>query len=404
MENVPKNSADNRLSHFEEELYENVPMAGSNKFNGIKKGILGAALAGLVAVSVFSGCSKNITTTTPTPQIGRPVDSSQNTGQTITDIYYSQARSAILQDVPDLADAKYKSALDYTAQRMVVLNKSGLSTEQIRQPLKNWLQANINWDLKGERLIPFNEKDLDFIPETLFRPNATFDLATNKSETSAWTVDTFEKSTSLMIREHDNIWKQINDPTWVNNQLDLLEGWSSSSVAYEGIRETFPVYAKAVRTKGTDIDKKHWALYMKGRDDARFLESGEEIRKYAAQTRILAVGGKALIEIWGFKPSDLIRRSDGTRVIAGHGDLAVYESPELGAEFTSNPAIYGTPLNRRGYLGVLPNIEGVAIQGTGGTQPEIAAMWLEVPVTQLGQDGKMYFYGNAAVAKQYGHN
>ncbi|MBI3412592.1 MAG: hypothetical protein HY051_00740 [Candidatus Aenigmarchaeota archaeon] len=342
--------------------------------------------------------------------------SSSQPRETIVDIYYSQVRSALVQDVPELADPAYRSALDYTTQRMVDMKKVyRLSLEQVRVPIAKWVQFNVDIDKRGERLVAFTQ-DIDFIPDTLFRSNATFDLKTNNktsginpitkqfdSSLARTSSDRFVLNTNTIIKEHDQIWKQVNDPGWVDEQLDLLEGWSASSVAYEGIEASFPAYAKAIRTKGTHVDKKHWALYMKGRDDARFLESGEEIRKYAAQTRILAVGGVAQIEIWGFKPSDLIRRPDGTRVLAGHGDLAVYMSPELEEEFKKNPELYGTMLDRNGYLGTLPSMEGVAIQGTSKTQPEIAAMWLEVPVNQLGNGGRFYIYGNETVAKQYGH-
>lgn len=363
--------------------------------------IVGVAAAGIVVGSMLltngSGREATNTQASPPAQSG----SSQTTSQlTASEIYYSQVRASLLQDVPDLAN--YKSALDYTTQRMVDLKSFyGLSLEQTRAPIAKWVQANITWDKKGERLVPFSE-EIDFMPDTLFLQHATADPNTDqKTETidqstlsmTEKAIQKFTLNTETVINEHDTIWRDVKDAKIVEEAFEYLEGLSQPGVTYEGVSASFPPYVKAIREKGTFADKAHWTLHVKGRKNAP-----DEIRQHVGLSYILSVGGKAQIERWGFQ-----KRTEKP-YYAEHGDLAVVMSPELKKYLESDPSTFGHLLDPE-YLGILPSREGVEAQGNLGTNNgfKIVAMWRELPSKQLGVLNRIFIYGDEATAIANGH-
>ncbi len=392
MINLQKNSSNSHLSPLEQELYENVPETESGRIKKIKKGLLSATAAGILAVSILSGCSGQKTSNiAPTPQI-RPVATPT---QTVVDNYYSQARSAILQAVPDLADVKYKSALDYTAQRVVDMkNVYGLSLEQVRSPMTKWVQANIDWDKKGERLVPFNERT-DFIQDSLIFNNVTTDRSRDIGATQSIknVADRFGFNIDWMIQEHDTSWHDVKDPKSVKEAFEYLDALAQPGVLYEGVGASFSPYVKAIQEKGTFEDKAHWTLYVKGRKNAP-----DEIRQRVGLAYILSIGGDAQIENWGFQ-----KRTEKP-YSPEHGDLAVRMSPELRQYVESDPNTFGHLLDGK-YLGILPSKEGVEIQGTLGTNNgwKIVAMWREQPIKTLGEPSRTFIYGNEATAIANGH-
>ncbi len=303
-------------------------------------------------------------------------------------LYRSNAQAAILQSVPELAN--YKSALDYTTQRLTDMkNVYNIGLEQAIVPVSKWVKANIDWDKKSERLVPFSE-EIDFMPDTLFG-SISFDPETNNTPKST-KMDAFEQNTSVMIDEHSNIWKEVNDTAKMDQYFTWLREVPIGH--YEGVEMSFPPYVKAIQEKGTISDKQHWALYMKGIRQAGWLGS-EERRKEAGLTYILAVGGKAQIEYWGFQGLD-----GGSGV--GHGDLAVFLSPQLKQYLESDLSTFGHLLDPD-YLSILPSGEGAQFQGTSGRWPKVAAMWREQPVNGRTQ-ARVYIYGDEATARKYGHN
>ncbi|MBI3412598.1 MAG: hypothetical protein HY051_00770 [Candidatus Aenigmarchaeota archaeon] len=305
--------------------------------------------------------------------------------------------ASLLQDVPELAN--YQSALDYTSQRMVDMeNVYGLSLDQVRAPVAKWVQANIDWDKKGERSVAFSE-EIDFIPNDLIFKNVTTDRSRDigAAQSIKNVADRFIFNTEWMMQEHDNTWREVNDPKIVEKAFEYLEALAQPGVLYEGVGASFPPYVKAIREKGTFEDKAHWSLYVKGRKNAP-----DEIRQHVGLGYILSVGGDAKIEIWGF--GNYTDKSGKTRSGDGHGDLAVAMSPELRKYIESDPATFGHLLDTE-YLGILPSREGVEAQGTLGTNNGVkfVVIWRELPSKRLGTPNRTFIYGDEAIARANGH-
>ncbi len=391
-----------------QELYDHTaaPVVDWALDNKLASTVTAVAIAGAITAGVFlstGGIARNVNRTQSTPAAGQ-ISSSQS-GQTASEIYYSQVRSAIMQDVPDFANPAYKSALDYTAQRMVDLktirdqakNRGvdyGTTFEQIRQPLAKWVQANIDWDKKGERLIPLSEAN-DFIPESLFYQDVTTD---RNAAMDGSVVQTLRHNTDWIVQEHGTSWHDVNDPKIVKEASEYLEWLAQPGVLYEGVGASFPPYVKAIREKGTFADKGNWTLYVKGRKNAP-----DEIRKYVGLGYILSAGGDAQIEIWGF--GNYTDKSGKIRSGDQHGDLAVAMSSQLRQYIESDPSTFGHLLDTK-YLGILPSREGVEAQGNMGTGSVVKfiAMWRELPSKRLGTPNRTFIYGDEATAIANGHN
>src|SRR3989338_9938262 len=81
------------------------------------------------------------------PSIGRSIDSGSqsagNSDQTMTDVYYSQIRTSLLQDIPEFVN--YQDTLDYTARRIADERVNGVEWNQYRNTLEKWARTNITW-------------------------------------------------------------------------------------------------------------------------------------------------------------------------------------------------------------------------------------------------------------------
>ncbi len=331
---------------------------------------LGTVASAIALAATLSGALPRSRPEINLPSISRPVDSSQNTGQTIVDAYYAQARSAILQDVPDLADAKYKSALDYTAQRMTDMkNVYGLSLDEVRAPVAKWVQANVDWDNKGERLVPLSEKDLDFIPDTLLMVNFSLTPGVERVNT--------ETLVDQMIAQHDQIWAELRDPAKMENYLneaDIVTIWWTKQEATK--------YKSAIRQHGTFADKAHWALV--GKAYARPIKNEEITRNEQPLAYVLAVGGQAQIA----QNHTVTLSTGGSR---GDRQLAIRISKQLQDAINADPATYGHPIDS-GYLQPnLPNRESVdkTLEVSGGK--------IAMPVVYRGAPDRGNTYGKNTI-------
>ncbi|MBI4177456.1 MAG: hypothetical protein HY516_03750 [Candidatus Aenigmarchaeota archaeon] len=366
------------------------------------KNLLIAALTAGVVVSSITGCARNkpVNTPTPTPTptpAGRSADSSQNSGQTVVDTYYTQARSAILQDVPALADPAYKSALDYTAQRIVDMkNVYGLSLDQVRAPITKWVQANVDWDKKGERLIAFNEKDLDFIPLNLTTENVNYDKATrqkNRDTATPARINGTKIPYAAMLSDnidsimagHDQIWAELQNPAKMEeylDQADIVNIWWAEQEAVE--------YKSAIRQHGTFADKAHWALV--GKAYTKPMDNEELTRNEQPLAYALAVGGDTQIA-YNFT---VTLSTNGSR---GDRQLAIRISKQLQDAINADPTTYGHPIDSRYLQPNLPNRESVdkVLEVSGGK--------IAMPVVYRGNGSKItWLVGDEPTARKYNLN
>ncbi|MBI2085305.1 MAG: hypothetical protein HYT71_02210 [Candidatus Aenigmarchaeota archaeon] len=340
------------------------------------------------------------------PSIGRSVDTqSQGTGQTstgssdktVTDVYYTQTRSYLTQELPEISN--YTSALNYATQRIVdfknaqdearkrgASNGHGIITDfdRLKTSVVKWTKANIEWDKKGERLVPFSEYT-DFLPDALF--NNYSSVNRDHEDLTLKANDALEKHIAEMVTQHDQIWAELQDPAKMReylDQADIVNIWWTEQEAAK--------YKSAIRQQGTFADKAHWALvgrawtYPKGNEE---IARNEQPLAY-----VLAVGGQAQI---AYNVNDLSR---------GDRQLAIRISRQLEDEFANDPGYYGQPIDH-GYLQPnLPNRQAVdALEQVSGGKlspsplRKTVLVFREDPLS-TNKDRRTYLVGDAEIARK----
>ncbi|MBI3412588.1 MAG: hypothetical protein HY051_00720 [Candidatus Aenigmarchaeota archaeon] len=326
------------------------------------------AAAGTIAAATLLSPSGSAREAVNANTDSRPavVQTASSQSQTASEIYYSQVRASLLQDVPELAN--YQRALEYTIQRMVdkknvyemtisrgvnpnEAHMVGGKFEQIKQPLVKWLRANIEWDKRGERLIPFTE-ETDFIPNAMFGGNLTANPEANdisnvmkKTGIKNPSAAAFTSYVDELIAKHDQIWAELQDPAKLEeylNQADIVNFWWTKQEAAK--------YKSAIRQHGTFEDKAHWALV--GKAYAKPMGNEELTRNEQPLAYILAVGGGAQIS-YNFT---VTLSTGGSR---GDRQLAIRISKQLQDAINADPATYGHPIDSEYLQPNLPNRESV---------------------------------------------
>ncbi|MBI3412602.1 MAG: hypothetical protein HY051_00790 [Candidatus Aenigmarchaeota archaeon] len=279
------------------QLYEHtLGWAGGHK---LASSAMAVTLAGAITVGTLlsSGGSAREAVNANTDSRPAVVQTASSQSQTASEIYYSQVRASLLQDVPELAN--YQSALDYTAQRMVDMrNVYGLSLDEVRSPVAKWVQANIDWDRKGERLVGLSE-GTDLIPDAMLQGNFTANqnandltVAMKKRGIDNQHLAALSSYVDELIAEHDQIWNDINDPQKLEMYLDTVDG----EIPLPFTAEIAVRYESAIRTSGTLRDKQSWGLLGRLLHIQRPEGSNEELRRNEQYlSSLLAVGGDGKI-------------------------------------------------------------------------------------------------------------
>jgi hypothetical protein len=357
----------------------------------------------LITFVVFVAACENMQSGSP-GQTG----SSQTVGQTASEIYYSQVRASLLQDVPELARSEYISALNYTAQRMTDLNKDyGLSLSQIRAPITKWIQANIDWDKRGERLVPL-AKSSGFLSDSLFW-NSNFSL-TGKEPTTVYLSFQENPSKALeyhideMIEQHYQIWADIHDPEKLEIYLDHADAeipvWWAETEATK--------YKAAIRQHGTYEDKAHWALVGRAGDYAAGKFNEELARNEIPLAMILAIGGDAEIAT-NIQVKELPAPS-GTDprsryVTRGDRQLAIRISPELEKYIRDNPDEFGTPIDSDYLQPNLPNRQSVdALDNVSKGDVKMMLVFRQGSYPTIAGNNRTWLIGDAELSKRIGSN
>ena len=247
--------------------------------------------------------------------------------------------------------ANYKSALDYTAQRIVDMkNVYNLSFDQVRAPVEKWVQANITWDKEGQRLIPFIE-DIDYIPNSMFMQNFTTNHKVDTYPVGDY-AEQFSAYVDELMSEHDQVWVDIQDATKMAQYLKVSDGISSGgSLTPKDITTT---YENAILQHGTFSDIAEYALVGRAWSySVSDPDSNEELaRNEYPLSMILAVGGKAQIAYNIAVTPDKKWSSDR--------QLALGISSQLNDYLHNHPELYGHPIDS-GYLQpAIPSFEAVA--------------------------------------------
>ncbi|MBI1972243.1 MAG: hypothetical protein HYS53_02990 [Candidatus Aenigmarchaeota archaeon] len=375
--------------------------------------VVGAAAAGAIAAGVVlssGGLTRPVVNTVSQPISTAVSQTTGQTGETAVDIYYSQVRASLLQDVPDFANPAYKTALDYTTQRMVDLKtirdqaKSrgvdyGVTYEQIKQPLAKWVQANIDWDKKGERLVLLKDNP-NFVSPKLISENETLDPETmerNGEMAASARLNNqkvpqekiFAANIDSIIAGHDQIWADIHDPKKMEEYLKL-----SAAITYVPYENRYmEKHKKAIVEQGTFEDIAHYALV--GRAWKYGFENEEITRNEFPLAMILAVGGDARIEtnsqIWdisNYKGSAKMRPDRNDR------QLAFRKSAKLKEYFASNQQIYGTPLDPDYIEPALPSIETIdALKGYVSPESGTKLLGITSVTIDLGMGMEKYLVG-----------
>lgn len=379
-----------RVNKLNGELYEEQPRRHAVAWfvdNPVGRVVTTTIVAAAAAASIFTAVPKdrpeiNI------PSINRPFDSgsSQSSGQTVTDVYYSQVRASLLQDVPELVN--YQSALDYTTQRMVdAKNIFGLSLEQTRAPIAKWVQFNVDIDKRGERLIKL-EDNPNYIPLDLFGENETYDPTVRQKNLDTATparingtkipyAAMLAANIDSIIAGHDQIWAELQDPTKMKKYLDS----AIYSTPLPFTREEATKYKSVITQHGTQEDVKHLALmgasYYYGK-------TNEEItRNEVSAAMALAVGGDIRIErneqLWdvsAYKGSTKIRPDQGDR------QPAFRKSKTLKDYLSANQSTYGTPLDQDYLAPELPSLQAIE-KAKGWVSPDTGVRLIEIQSVTL---------------------
>lgn len=372
--------------------------------NNLGRAVAVTAAAGIIAASTLpvlaGGCTNNVPLSTATPTATATVD--------VNSVYRSQVRASLLQDVPDLAN--YKSALDYTTQRMVDMkNVYGLSLDRVRAPITKWVQANIDWDTKDERLVPLSE-GVDLIPDAMLQGNFTINgdvnnkiiAASLKGESVPLTA--LQAYTDELIAEHNQIWTDIHDPKKLETYLEATFGgmqWNADIATK---------YINAIKIYGTFEDKASWGLlgrvnWLIGKGlTPRPSNSNEElIRNEFYLSSLLASGGDGRIS-----NNILYFERDGKGITRGDRQTMFRMSQKLKQAITSRPEELGTLLDPNYLAPNLPSLESVEAAKTYSWPADIKKVSMPIVFVYGHWNGawgseKRFIYGTPEVARKLGY-
>ncbi|MFH1105662.1 MAG: hypothetical protein V1731_00410 [Candidatus Aenigmatarchaeota archaeon] len=343
------------------EVYERQSEADNQK-SGVKRNsrvrrLIGTGLlaGALTALSIFSPSCNSHPPATPTP-IVTPTPTQPTQTVDLQQQYRSQIEQYLKQDVPALAqDAKsFNYALDRLTEWGTLPYGSPIDYQSIRQPLIKWIDANITWQNKGERLYQMNE--IDFLTDKLF-DNFISDAGKPLDNETY-----FENNVNYLVAKHDALWKEMHDTEEIKPYIAEADRWINSNLEINPkTLEIAKVYKKALLEKGTEADKIALGVYgyslLKGLNEFKY--SNEERRVELTALYLFSIGGEA-------------QRSNMMFVAGGHGEPSFKISPQLESEYKNNPQIYGTKLDN-GYLTVPYSREGaeaiLAGQLSRGLQP-----------------------------------
>ncbi len=357
------------------------------------------ATVGIVALSTMTACTPNKTSVTYNPPAQtQPIDANA--------LYRSNTQAAILQTIPELAN--YRSALDYTTQRLTDMkNVYNIQLDQAIVPVSKWIKANIDWDKKSERLVPFSE-EIDFMPDAMFLQNFTANKTVNDRANATgvqFSMDKFAIYEEELVNEHDSVWADLHNPTKMQKYLDTADIgaplWWTEQEATK--------YKSAIRKYGTFEDKAHWALV--GRAWAYGIGNEELARNEQPLAYILAVGGKAQIaHNIAIKELPAPSGTDPRSKYVARGDrqLAIKISQQLENAIRNDPGLYGHPIDS-GYLQPqMPNMEAIdALAEASKRDPksngDTRTMFVYRTGNYNGKSGseKIWLVGNAKLAYQY---
>ncbi|MFH1105661.1 MAG: hypothetical protein V1731_00405 [Candidatus Aenigmatarchaeota archaeon] len=327
------------------QVYERQSNQEPAKRNSRVRRLIGTGLlaGALTTLSILSPSCNSHPPATPTP-IVTPIPTQPTPTQPTPSAeqqYRSQIEQYLKQDVPALSqDAKsFNYALDrLTEWGTYEFNK--VDYQSIRSPLIKWIDANISWQNKGERLYALSETD--FLTDTLF-DNQISDSATildNKTY--------FENNVNYLVGKHDELWKTMHDSQQIKPYIAeadrILDVEAKRSAKTP---EIVKLYKKALLEKGTEADRISLGVY------GYFLEKTVYEFKYMGGDSRLSVVPLLLASIGGEAQYGKMVFTTGV-----HGEPSFKISPRLEAEYRNNPQIYGTVLDK-GYITFPYNKEGV---------------------------------------------
>jgi hypothetical protein len=330
------------------QAYQHPSAQAPKRTSRLRRTIGTGLLAGaLTALSILSpGCDSRPTTPTP---IVTPTPTQTTPTPTVTvdpqQQYRSQITQYLKQDVPALVqDAK---SFNYAVDRLALWGTPGVQPvsvdyQSIRAPLVKWIDANISWQNKGERLYPMSE--VDFLTDELFNPVMSNEWGSDKTKYPAY----FQNSVNYLVENHDALWNEIRNPDKMKKHFDFAMGWINSNLERSpGSLEIAKVYENAIWEKGTGADRISYATYgyvFTHLQARKFADSGEGARMDLVIPYLASIGGEAQF-------------SDMMFDTGGHQEPSMKISSKLEAEYKNNPQIYGTKLDS-GYLTVPYSAQG----------------------------------------------